>query len=529
MLHEHGHEHDKIVEDVRAAAAEPEQEADTQTQHILQRPGRILPLSGKQMKMIRKRFGPSLVLLKSLNNICTRVDRTEAESPPPTSYQTLKQKFHTFVSKISQICDYGLNGSSFTSCAVLQEAEGVLYLLASNDRDTQELEDMRVKLISVLDILKENIVANAKDRESDDDLRDRLLRLVLAHNWLRVRSYLTALSAALRDCVAACNWDEPSEEKILKALTHLIEAIPNLESSEEADTKYIDKVVSLSKAIQDPQHSRAGRLMRQRAAADMRQNVACWSKMQHTAGRLVSYEHAVETLIIAHHIWGYNTDLFLNFDVKCLPSSARHPRPLKNNVETADTIIGRMAVPDQLRIYRDHAGQLQMFGLDDEIARQWKTEMRPYVHAEMNLLDWLRNTLGATKPYRFFKGWQYIGSSKPTCRLCRFYFDAVAPEVEIRKTHSNLYYNWRLPDIYQDEGGNGAHGNMSEAQMTQWRDVMNKIKGRVCEDALRLLKEKVSDKKEHDSNTFTFTDSIRESNSVVALGVRFRGFTVTET
>lgn len=208
MLHLLEHETMPVVKD-------PEREVDMETQHVLNRRGRALPLTGKQRTLIRTRFAPPLILLKSLNDICAQFDRTEAESPPASSHQTPEQNFHTFVDKVSQICDYDLHGRSFTSCVVLQKADGVLYLLASNDRNTEELQDVRTKLISVLDVLKENIVANAKDRKSDDDLSDCLLRLVLTHNKVRIRSYLTRLSAALRDCVAICNRGEQNEESKL--------------------------------------------------------------------------------------------------------------------------------------------------------------------------------------------------------------------------------------------------------------------------------------------------------------------------
>jgi hypothetical protein len=237
--------------------------------------------------------------------------------------------------------------------------------------------------------------------------------------------------------------------------------------------------------------------------------------MQHAAGRLVSYRHAVQTLIIAHKIWAAESDLFRNFDIKCLASSSRHPRPLFPKAETAHAIIGRMMAPEQLQSYRNHACEAQKFGLDDEIARQWASEIRPYVHAEVLLLDWLRNTDGGTKPFRFFKGWQYIGASKPTCRLCKYYLDEMAPEVKVRETHFNVYYNWRLPDVYQHAGKSIAAGEISHEQLKKWVDVMNKVKAKICADAMRLLEGGGGNTKDHDSNTHT--DYIREVNSMSAL------------
>jgi hypothetical protein len=266
----------------------------------------------------------------------------------------------------------------------------------------------------------------------------------------------------------------------------------------------IERVVQLIRAIQDQKYSRARSLMAQRAAADMQHNAACWSKMHHAEGRLVSYHYAVQTLIMAHHIWAADSDLFLSFDVKCLASSARHPRPLKAKAEPARVIIGRVVARQHVQSCRDRACEAQRIGLDDTIAEQWASDIRPYVHAEMLLLDWLRNTPEGTNPYRFFKGWQYIGASKPTCRLCKYYWDEMAPEVKVRETHLNMYYNWRLPDVYQDANGSVATGGISPEQLKQWLSVMRKVKAKVCADVVRLLEsDGRGDTRDHDSNTHT--------------------------
>jgi hypothetical protein len=193
------------MNDGRASAAVPETDAAPDPGHVLEGLGCALPLNEKQMSMIRKRFAPPLILLKSLNNIRGRADGTEAESPPPSPHQTLEEKFRLFVNKLSHICDYDLNGKSFTACVVLQEYDRVLYLLASNDRSARELEDMRAKLMTILSILRENIVASvASSKSDDDDLGNRLLRLVLTNHKRRVDCYLVSLSEALMDCAEAC-------------------------------------------------------------------------------------------------------------------------------------------------------------------------------------------------------------------------------------------------------------------------------------------------------------------------------------
>jgi len=189
------------MDDRRASAAVPEAEAALDPGHR----GRVaLPLNEKQKETLRLRFLPLLVLFKSLNTIRGRADQKMAESAPPSHHQNLEEKFCLFVNKISYICDYELNGKSFTACVVLRKFDGVRYLLASNNRNTQELEDMRTKLTAILTILKENITASTTNRESDDHLSDRLLRLVLSNHKRRVNGYVNALSAALMTCEEAC-------------------------------------------------------------------------------------------------------------------------------------------------------------------------------------------------------------------------------------------------------------------------------------------------------------------------------------
>ncbi len=246
-----------------------------------------------------------------------------------------------------------------------------------------------------------------------------------------------------------------------------------------------------------------------------------WAEANHAAGRLVSYQYAVESLTVAHHIWA-NTDLFVNFDVGFLRSSAAHPNPVKDSPlhnRKAENIIGKMVSnPRDREVYKVHAQDMQAYDLDDKIADQWRTTMVPRVHGEMLILDWLQRTPGGTRAHRFFRGWRYIGSSKPTCRLCRYYFDNVAPEVQTRPTHNNIYYNWRMPDIYPSDG---------EAGQTRWRDTMNAIKARIHGDALGLLRDKVPDRKKNDSNTLTARIADTES-AVAARGGSYRRVTGRE-
>ena len=48
---------------------------------------------------------------------------------------------------------------------------------------------------------------------------------------------------------------------------------------------------------------------------------------------------------------------------------------------------------------------------------------------------------------------RYIGSSKPTCRLCALWFGDSNPDgTQVRPSHGNLYHNWRPADVLESDG-----------------------------------------------------------------------------
>lgn len=150
-------------------------------------------------------FVPALVLLKSLNDICALGDRSTEDDPPPDTYQSPEKKFQTFVNKVAQICDSLPKGSTVTACTVLEQENGrVLYLFASNNRKTKSLREMAIFVVSVFDVLEKNISAPLRQKESDQVLNDRLLRMVLAFNHVRVRTYISALATHIKTCIKRC-------------------------------------------------------------------------------------------------------------------------------------------------------------------------------------------------------------------------------------------------------------------------------------------------------------------------------------
>lgn len=279
-------------------------------------------------------------------------------------------------------------------------------------------------------------------------------------------------------------------------------------------------------AIQSHQETPAQQLIQKRALALKSDKGNCWALARHAAGRLVSYRYAVETLTKAHHIWA-DKPLFLEYDIGFLHSSNAGGNPLVKQQTgrridplTADEIINRMTSsrPNQER-YKKLAESLQMDTtasststaaaggdrkLDAAMAERWECSTASRVHSEVLLVDYLQRTPGSTRADRFFGRMRYIGASKATCRLCRYYFDTCAPEVSTRPTHNNVYYSWRHLDTYRFKGDPRPGGKgLTPAEM-QWRNNINQIKALVCRDAFRLLEGQVKDApRVLDSNTYT--------------------------
>lgn len=231
-----------------------------------------------------------------------------------------------------------------------------------------------------------------------------------------------------------------------------------------------------------------------------------WAELRHAAGRLLSYYQASRTLIEARKKWEC---LFHDFEIHFVRSSTQISNPITDRRVNADAIIGRMTGDGtKMREYRAHAEELQKFELDVKIKDQAaKSTFKPLVHAEVLIHQSMVDEFGPAGPHssQFFNDYRYIGSSKPTCRLCDYYFTASATGIDVRKTHRNLYINWRAPDVYSHQG---------EAAARRRQQVLIKVCDRVREDAFRTLAEKVPERKNHDSNTDPTFPALNHGTSV---------------
>jgi hypothetical protein len=251
-------------------------------------------------------------------------------------------------------------------------------------------------------------------------------------------------------------------------------------------------------ALKRQQESPFALFLRKKASDDKAGNTEPWRDLRHRSSRLLAYKRATEALLDSSCIW---PELFDNFEVTYISSSSKVSNPLNANPQTASDILTRMTFKsvETKRHYLELAKNLQQQSdLDKVIGDEWTSKsFRPIVHAEILLHSWLEKT-GGTRPDRFFHNWQYIGCSKPLCKLCNYYFASHPSGVHMRGTHGNLYRNWRMPDNADVSGLR----NKEEA-VAKRLEITQSMLGRLRECVLRALGDKVVDHRPFDSNTMS--------------------------
>lgn len=249
-------------------------------------------------------------------------------------------------------------------------------------------------------------------------------------------------------------------------------------------------------SIQKLSKSSAYKTLRDKANSIQTGQINSWAELRHAAGRLLSYFEGVQTLVEAREQpqWA---QLFHDFEIVCIASSQPHSNPIvgRRKRVTAAEILDRMTASydvSKLATFQAGAQELQRFDLDVNIRRQNDSkDFRPIVHAELLVYDSLRDL----HDVRYFNGYSYIGTSKPTCRLCDYYFRAVSritgDRVQVRQSHGNLYLNWRTPDVYINQIGAAERREK----------ILNDMNVSVRQDTFRTLQDKMGMRKPHDSNT----------------------------
>lgn len=217
-----------------------------------------------------------------------------------------------------------------------------------------------------------------------------------------------------------------------------------------------------------------------------------WRELRHCLGRLLSYRQTAEVLVATHDWW---PRLFHGFIIYSIPPNERMRKPISDTSLSAATIVMNMTREDEdPRVYLEKVAILEDMGLDNRITQQITTKsFRPIVHTEVQVHSALISC-SITRVQKFWNDYKYIGSCKPTCRLCSYCFHNYWDNIKVRPSHQNLYLNWRLPDLYLSE-----HSSDRES-----RELLARMTEHVRNDAKRIFKEGLPSRRKHDSS-----DSVR--------------------
>ncbi|GAB1316070.1 hypothetical protein MFIFM68171_06280 [Madurella fahalii] len=408
------------------------------------------------------RFYEPVVLLACLQNTYYCWDYSA--EPTVSSGGSQEEIFYYFVNKFSLICDSGMGGATGTSFAVLQPGI-VQYRFASNSRTTKALEDVKAYIVDILKTIgcaAESVVNNPAPQSP---LFSEVLQKIIQFNRPRIEFYTRMAAIEIGICIERVSHQETDDthaaSQDLSVLRPLIEFAARISRDDNAE--FIAASQSVIYAIHSPYHSDSHSLrefIRYQAGVNCEGPKTSWRRLRHALGRFHSYLNAVRVFFCACRLW---PSLFVNFEVVSILSSEPDPRPLRIRT-SADGIFRRMTRdPDLINLYRNTAPSLHALGLDARIMHVAKHRtFKPVVHAEVLLDDSIRrsdrlDSLQGRKASPFFsegRFGRYIGSSKPTCHLCALYFAARsvgADSVRVRASHHRLYYNWRLPDVLEND------------------------------------------------------------------------------
>ncbi|KAJ0297654.1 hypothetical protein COL516b_010506 [Colletotrichum fioriniae] len=398
------------------------------------------------------------------------------------SLATQAQVFRSFVEKLAQICDNERGGQTVTSFTVLEGDDGPDFVFASNHRDADELSDTQQFAEDLLTLVGKN-PTGLKPKA----LAKQVLWKILLFNLPRLGIYLDNAVKYLDACIDDCDRREATEVLKSELLTLKDKAdFPRDLTSGSVQDKWV-------MAIKNTQIDQA--IMRNAKDGEISESKS-WSELRHYLGRLLSFRQAADAMIGTHERL---PKLFQDFKFTAVPSSEDGARPMtKSKSITAASIIKNM-IPDdeeeERQEFLQHAVEMQKFGLDSIIQRQiGKRTFRPRVHAEILVHSYLLSR-DLQHPRDYFNSWKYIGSSKPTCRLCNYYFGAHPDRMQVRKSHFNLYPNWRLPGVFEC-----ADSSVPDAKTQR---LLDKITENMHDDVKRTLEEKRPVGKNHDSNTLT--------------------------
>ena len=227
------------------------------------------------------------------------------------------------------------------------------------------------------------------------------------------------------------------------------------------------------------------------------ENDGHWRDLHHALCRLQSYFVDVTVLASACRHW---PQLFAGFVVVAVPSGSQDRKPPEIRKTAAKMIVRMTADTETINTFRRNEAQLNAWGLDARIKEIAESEsFKPCVHAEVQLHSSIsreerKREARGDEPLRVFgegEFGRYIGSSKPTCRLCSLYFGPSPGGWRVRPSHNNFYHTWRAPDVY---AGDGRKVELQRNAMVE------RIIETVREETFTAIRTRSETHRPHDSN-----------------------------
>lgn len=472
----------------------------------------ITPQYGTRIHLAPKvlhRFYEPIMLLEALRqSVCEHLSipsqsaRVDVEDP--------KQLYQAFVYKLAHICDREKGGKTVTAIMILnmssvpKDEPEYAYVFGVNQATSKHLAHTASFLHTVLQ--KVALAPPTTDTEGRTAAEREVRQIVLRFNRPRMRFYLNSLRDRAKVCLHECEKSESDEnrevEKALRDLLHsedfnIGDMTPEAEYGQKCKIVF-RKLVNIfsDKPLNDIFLARAAA---GRSAIKGYTSMSCWSNFVHTALRILAYRASVHYCFLARDKW---PQLFQkNPCIVAVPSGDPQPTPRRNKSLKAEGIVGRMTSNDKfMNIFKRFVQDLQMIHLDFRLEQAYLNSPL-VVHSEVLLHHWLLtgHGKGEIRPTMFFNSWPYIGSSKPTCKLCKYYFEESRSGIEHRASHGNLYVKWRLPDVYDFHG----------PEAVKRRQIMlDRILERVRKEVFNTIKQKNPQSYKHEDSNMLSTSML---------------------
>ncbi|KAI5459692.1 hypothetical protein BGZ63DRAFT_425661 [Mariannaea sp. PMI_226] len=428
------------------------------------------------------------ILHRAVNEVCKTRSDVKYASGDSCSDASLTD-YQKFLCKLAQVCDSEKRGGTVTALVVLKGTKGPEYLFVSNMRKRIELERTKTFLNQLLGYVGEN-----PDKLGVKPLQKIVLGRILEFNCLRLSEYLNSVVSSLTNCIqvsvsSSLNGEVSDVITQLTALRDLARFPRDIGASNDNMKKFLCDFDILIKAIHSGQNEIDTAMNKYIHHRDPEIS-SHWCELRHYLGRLHSFRQASEVIVDASKRWN---ELFTSFTVDFICSSPSRRLPSPENLFSSTEDLIQDTFPNYRSLLHSmYIAELRALGLDNEVLEQ--KELMPaktQVHCEVNMHHRLVKQ-GKTQPCDFWHEAMFIATSKPTCRLCYYYFQDEENEFQVQPPHMNLYPKWRLPDVLQPE---------DEAAIERHNELMNDILEQFQIDTLKIMRKMLPQWKSKDSRT----------------------------